>query len=85
MLQTIEALIDENGQLRILDSIDLPKMRRVIVTILDEQPSQAVLDRAAQNSKMAVLEQKHAQGYAKHPSQKNEFTEWESEQNWGEA
>jgi predicted DNA-binding antitoxin AbrB/MazE fold protein len=85
MLQTIEAVIDENGVLRILDSIDLPKMRRVIVTILNEEPSQAILERALHGTKMAILEQKHTQGYAKIPSQKGEFTEWESEQNWGEA
>ena len=37
MLQTIEAIIDEKGILRILDSVALPKMRRVIVTILNEE------------------------------------------------
>ena len=40
MLQTIEAMIDEKGNLRILESIKLPKLRRVIITILNEEPSE---------------------------------------------
>ena len=39
MLQAIEGIIDENGKLRILDKVNLPKSRRVIITILDEEPS----------------------------------------------
>lgn len=38
MLQTIEAVIDEKGTLRLLTPIRLPKKRRAIVTILDEEP-----------------------------------------------
>ena len=38
MLQAIEGIIDENGRLRILDKVNLPKSRRVIITILDEEP-----------------------------------------------
>jgi len=83
MLQTVEAIIDEKGVLRILDSIDLPKMRRAIVTILNEEPTKEVLDLALKNQKIAVMEQKHAEGYAKHPSKQDEFSEWKSEQVWG--
>ena len=39
MLQAIEGIIDENGKLRILEKVTLPKSRRVIITILDEEPS----------------------------------------------
>jgi predicted DNA-binding antitoxin AbrB/MazE fold protein len=39
MLQTIEAVIDEKGVLRILEPIKLPKLRRVIITILNEEPT----------------------------------------------
>ncbi len=39
MLQTIEAVIDEKGMLRLLEPIRLPKLRRVLITILDEDPS----------------------------------------------
>jgi predicted DNA-binding antitoxin AbrB/MazE fold protein len=84
MLQTIEAVIDDKGVLRILDPIELPRMRRVIVTILNEEPTKQALDQAAQNQKILALEQKHAKGYANHPPNKNEISEWESEQVWGE-
>ncbi len=39
MLQTIEGIIDKNGKLRILEKVNLPKSRRVIITILNEEPS----------------------------------------------
>jgi hypothetical protein len=85
MLRTVEALIDEKGVLRILDAIDLPKMRRVIVTILDEEPNQAALDRASQRRKILDMEQRYAEGYAKRPQTTAEVAEWESEQAWEEA
>ncbi len=44
MLQTIEAVIDEKGTLRLLESIKLPKLRRVLITILDEEPSEDTLN-----------------------------------------
>lgn len=83
MLQTIEAIIDEKGVLRVLDSVDLPKMRRAIVTILEEEPTQESLYRATHRQKSVLLEQRQAQGYAKFPSKKDEAGEWESEQVWG--
>jgi hypothetical protein len=36
-LQAVERLIDEKGTLKILDNVTLPKSRRVIITILDEE------------------------------------------------
>jgi predicted DNA-binding antitoxin AbrB/MazE fold protein len=39
MLQTIEAVTDENGTLRMLEPIQLPKLRRVLITILNEELS----------------------------------------------
>ena len=42
MRQTIEALIDQNGVLRLLEPIELPKLRRVIITILNEEPSDEI-------------------------------------------
>jgi hypothetical protein len=46
MLQTIEAFIDEEGNLRILESIKLPKKRRVIITILNEEPAEDAVNLA---------------------------------------
>lgn len=38
MLQTLEAVIDEYGNIRVLENIQLPHGHRVLVTILDEAP-----------------------------------------------
>mgnify|MGYP001572076833 FL=1 len=46
MLQTIEAVIDEKGMLRILEPIKLPKLRRVIITILNEEPTEEAFNLA---------------------------------------
>jgi hypothetical protein len=39
MLQSIEGMTDQDGKLKILGNFNLPKSRRVIITILDEEPS----------------------------------------------
>jgi hypothetical protein len=36
MLQTVEALIDETGNVRLLEPLKLSSTRRALVTILDE-------------------------------------------------
>ena len=38
MIQTVEALIDRSGQVRLLQPLVLPEMRRALVTILDDEP-----------------------------------------------
>ncbi len=38
MIQTIEATIDEQGNVRLLKKVRLPAARRALVTILEEQP-----------------------------------------------
>ena len=37
MIQTIEAVIDENGRVRLLENVRLPGARRALVTILEEE------------------------------------------------
>jgi len=39
MLQTVEAVIDEQGQVRLLGSVTLSAARRALVIILEEVPS----------------------------------------------
>jgi hypothetical protein len=39
MIQTFEAIIDEQGQVRLLETVNLPATRRALVTVLDEQPA----------------------------------------------
>lgn len=46
MLRTIEAVIDENGNVRLLEAVQLPAGRRALVTVLDEsgvRPDEAAL------------------------------------------
>lgn len=38
MIRTVEAVIDERGVVRLLESVDLPTARRALVTILEEEP-----------------------------------------------
>ena len=44
MLQKIKGMIDQEGNLKILDQLNLPKSRRVIITILDEETSSECID-----------------------------------------
>ena len=37
MLKTVEAVLEEDGRLRLLESVELGHARRVLVTFLDEQ------------------------------------------------
>jgi len=41
MIKTIEAVIDEHGQVRLRESITLPSARRALVTILEDEPASA--------------------------------------------
>ena len=46
MIQTIEAVIDEQGQVSLLTPVHLPAVRRALVTILEEQPVIAISETA---------------------------------------
>jgi predicted DNA-binding antitoxin AbrB/MazE fold protein len=37
MHRTVEAVVDEHGNIRLLETVPLPTGRRVLVTILEEQ------------------------------------------------
>ncbi len=39
-MQTLEAVIDEDGRVRLLESVRLPRARRALLTILDDEPKQ---------------------------------------------
>ena len=41
MTPTVEAVIDEEGRVRLLEPVELPAARRALVTILDEEPFSA--------------------------------------------
>ena len=46
MIQTIEAIIDEQGKVQLLQNVRLPQVRRALVTILEEKPTTAVSETA---------------------------------------
>ncbi len=46
MLQTVEAVIDETGRIRLLERISLPTMRRALVTILEGEATDNIVETA---------------------------------------
>ena len=38
MIQTFEGVIDQKGRLRFVEAVKPPPMRRVLITVLDEEP-----------------------------------------------
>ncbi len=46
MIRTIEAIIDEHGDIRLLEDVTLPNLRRAPVTILEEEPTIQASDAA---------------------------------------
>jgi len=38
MIRTVEAVIDERGNVRLLEPVHLPSVRRALVTILEDHP-----------------------------------------------
>jgi hypothetical protein len=46
MIQTVEAVIDEEGRVQLLEDVRLPEARRALVTILEEEPAAEVSETA---------------------------------------
>ncbi len=46
MIQTVEAIIDRDGNVHLLESVKLPASRRAIVSILEEDPITSVSETA---------------------------------------
>jgi hypothetical protein len=40
MIKTVEAVVDKQGSVHLLEEIHLPNSRRALVTILDEEPTE---------------------------------------------
>lgn len=38
MIRTLEAIIDEHGAVRLMETIQLPAARRALVTVLEDEP-----------------------------------------------
>jgi hypothetical protein len=41
MIQTFEAIIDESGTIRLLETVQVDAPRRALVTVLEEEPAPA--------------------------------------------
>ena len=39
MIKTVEAVIDQDGRVRVLEPVHVPEARRALVTILEERPA----------------------------------------------
>ena len=46
MLRSLEGIIDREGKLRTFENIKLPSSRRVIITILNEEPTDEMFNLA---------------------------------------
>ena len=46
MIQTVEAIIDDSGMVKVLNNLRLPRGRRALVTVLDEKPEPTVSETA---------------------------------------
>jgi len=42
VIQTLEAIIEPNGRVLLLESVNLTESRRALVTILEDEPAQPV-------------------------------------------
>jgi hypothetical protein len=59
MIKTVEAVIDEHGQVRLQVDISLPIARRALVTILEEEAPTSIAEKALLNeSPLAKVRQK---------------------------
>lgn len=54
MKQTVEAIIDEQGRVRLVEPVKVKGVHRALVTILDEAPAE--IDEATQLSERALGE-----------------------------
>ena len=46
MIRTIEAVIDEQGNVRLLEPVHLPSARRALITILEDRPVAGISESA---------------------------------------
>lgn len=46
MIRTVEAVIEADGRIRLLEPVEVPVARRALLTILDEPADEAVNDAA---------------------------------------
>ncbi len=77
-METIELSVEES----LIAEIDRVT-RSLAMTRADF--ARVALELALRHQKTIALEQQHAQGYARHPTELTEVDEWEPEQVWGDS
>ena len=56
MIQTVEAVIDENGRVKLLEDVRLPEARRALVTILEEEATLGEISETTLLSEQSLAE-----------------------------
>jgi|GEM_PF-658694 len=74
-MQTVEAIIDENGKVRLLENVRLQQARRALLTILDEVPQetackQSLAEKWSDNQKFLEA---MSEAYADEDAEEKEF------------
>jgi len=54
MIRTVEAIIDEQGNVRLLERVELSSVRRALVMILEDAPALLLADETALLSESAL-------------------------------
>ena len=54
MLKTVQAVLERDGRLRLLEKVDLERTRRVLVTFLDEETEPTGISDTALQSEAAL-------------------------------
>jgi len=76
-MRTIQMTLDDD----LVEEVDrMVKQLRINRSAFTRQALREALDR----KRMEQLEEQHRQGYERQPVAMNEFSVWETEQNWGE-
>ncbi len=77
-MKTIQMTIDEPLLVKVDGLIEELNMTRSAFI-------REALELALHHYQIRELEKRHAEGYAQHPVEPNEFDIWQNEQDWGEA
>ncbi|MBM4044999.1 MAG: hypothetical protein FJ279_07790 [Planctomycetes bacterium] len=56
MVQTYEALIDQAGNIRLLEPVSLPALHRALVTVLDDEAEPTALETALMSQQALAVE-----------------------------
>ena len=76
-MKTVQMTLDED----LVEAVD--KLARELKTTRSAF-TRGALREAIRRLNAKRLEEKHRQGYERHPVKKGEFSDWEKEQKWGD-